>query len=228
MEKHHPRCKWCKKQFPNKFELSQHESSCEWKEKVEAWQKRVAENQGEIFWYVSSSKSGPSDVKKCVLSDSYEMIRFFGDDGELKNWSQGFKENNLFENEIEAQDRFDNLKRLYLETFKFKPFLSEEVITSHLKELKFIESEITNKLTNFLNFLGIDFCDVSANGIQIRGHHKEVDGYTYGTQPTIKYDFSNYRDCVDEFVHMWIQQDTPERVRSELRFIADGKKYGWN
>ena len=51
----------------------------------------------------------------------------------------------------------------------------------------YIESQINKCLCGFENFQGIDFCNVGAGGIQIRGHHKQIKGFTYGSQPTIKY-----------------------------------------
>jgi len=212
--------------IPNSRKLrNQHEPNCEWKEKKETWLKRVEESKSQTFWYVDTEKY---ILKPCVLSSHYAMIRFFEDNGETTSWSQGFRERNLFRDKPEAQIRLDYLKKLYFEAFKYKPYLSEEIITEHMDELTQIEKEVTERLKDFPNFTGIDFCNVGAHGIQIRGHHKEIKRYTYGTQPTIKYDFSNYLDCIQEFVGMWKEYDTPEKIRNEKLFIADGEKYGWD
>ena len=112
--------------------------------------------------------------------------------------------------------------------FKYKPFLKEKILKEYLNELTYIENEITKKLKNFPNFNGIDFCDVNADGIQIRGHHKLIKGYTYGSQPTIQYDFSNYEECINKFIKMWKEFDTPEQVKSYQNFITDGEKWGWD
>jgi len=221
-----PRCKWCGTEIHNKRKLvNQHEPNCEWKEKKENWLKRVEESKGKTFWYVDSQEL---ILKPCVLSHYHQMIRFFKASGELDDWSTGFYENNLFTSESDAQVRLDYLKKLYLETFKYKPYLSKEIIAERINELTQIEKEITERLRYFPNFTGIDFCNVGANGIQIRGHHSQIKGYTYGSQPTIKYDFSNYLDTVDEFVDMWKKNDIPERVRGEQNMIADCEKWGWD
>ena len=220
-----PKCKYCGTQVTNGRKLrNQHEPNCEWKVKIEDWQKRVAESEGKNFWYVDTDASA---LKACALSNHYQMIRFFRN-GELDDWSQSFHEKNLFGSEPEAQVRFDYLKNLYLGTFKYKPYMGEEMLVDHLEELKYIENAITERLVKFPNFTGIDFCNVGARGIQIRGHHQQIKGYTYGSQPTIKYDFSNYLDTADEFVAMWEKNDIPERIYREIAMIADGEKYGWD
>lgn len=53
-------------------------------------------------------------------------------------------------------------------------------------------------------------------------------GYTYGGQPTIKYDFSNYQQCIEEFVDMWKEIDKPESVDGFNDFTDFGDKYGWD
>lgn len=115
-----------------------------------------------------------------------------------------------------------------MKIFKHKPYLRDDILSEHKEKLIHIEQEITKQLTDYENFDGIDFCDVNAGGIQIRGHHKQINGYTYGKQPTIKYDFSNYLECIDEFVQMWKEYDTPNKVRDEQWFIEQGEKYGWD
>ena len=113
-------------------------------------------------------------------------------------------------------------------SFKYKPYLSNKILTKNFNELKRIETEINNKLKDYDNFQGIDFCNVGAEGIQVRGHHKLIKGYTYGKQPTINYDFSNCKEVVEEFVDMWVKHDTEEKLKRELDFISYGEKYGWD
>ncbi|UNY48727.1 hypothetical protein P9294_gp012 [Bacillus phage FADO] len=177
-----------------------------------------------IHYYVDFDNK---KIKKCILLDNDKMIQFFDMNGDLEKWKQSYNKNNLFKTEKEAEERFDNLTRLYGH-FKYKPFLKEEILRDNLTTLMAVEFSIDRALSDYPNFDGIDFCDVSAGGIQIRGHHKEIKGYTYGGQPTIKYDFSNYVDCVSEFVEMWKELDTPSRVKSHQEFLADGEKYGWD
>lgn len=114
------------------------------------------------------------------------------------------------------------------DSFQRKPYLRDNILEEHYDKLMYIETKINEKLADFENFDGIDFCDVRAGGIQIRGFHKEIKGYTYGDQITIKYDFSNYEKVVDEFVNMWKNQDTPEKVKDYKDFIAAGERWGWD
>lgn len=98
----------------------------------------------------------------------------------------------------------------------------------HEKELNEINKQISERLKDYPNFEGIDFNDLGIRGIKIRGFHKQIKGYSYGGQPTIKYDFSNWKECIDQFVTMWKNIDTPEKVVVAKRFFADGEKYGWD
>ena len=112
--------------------------------------------------------------------------------------------------------------------FKRKPFLKGDILEKHFDELKRIENEITKSLKDCPGFEAIDFCDVGAKGIQIRGFHKDVKGYCYGEQVTIKYDFSNSDIAIDSFIEMWKREDTAEKLSLYQGFLADGEKYGWD
>ena len=94
--------------------------------------------------------------------------------------------------------------------------------------MRYIEKEIGKNLKSYPNFKGIDFCDVHAGGIQIRGHHKDIKNYCFGEQITIKYDFSNYKDTVAQFVDMWKSLDNNSFISGYKMFLADGEKYGWD
>lgn len=109
-----------------------------------------------------------------------------------------------------------------------KSFLSEETFIKYKDTFMRVANRIKDMLVDFPNYIGCDFCDVSANGIQIRGHHKEIGGYTYGAQITIKYDFSNIEEVADEFVEHWKQLDNPSDVARYKSFLADGERYGWD
>lgn len=114
------------------------------------------------------------------------------------------------------------------DSFQREPYLKDNILEKHYDKLMYIETQINEKLADFENFDGIDFCDVRAGGIQIRGFHKEIKGYTYGDQITIEYDFSNCEDAIDKFVNMWKNADTPEKVESYKDFIAAGERWGWD
>ncbi len=110
---------------------------------------------------------------------------------------------------------------------KYKSYLLDAY--EHYRNLFEMAIDAINQgLVEYSNFDGVDFCDVNANGIQIRGHHKEIDKYTYGKQPTIKSDLSNIMSASKEFIDMWKTMDTPEQVRSFKDFLEMGEKYGWN
>lgn len=112
--------------------------------------------------------------------------------------------------------------------FQRKPYMKDKMLEENYDKLIYIESEINKQLANFEGFDGIDFCDVSAGGIQIRGHHKEVKGYTYGDQITLKYDLSNSEEAIELFVEMWKEQDTPKNLKEYKDFIAAGERWGWD
>ena len=100
---------------------------------------------------------------------------------------------------------------------------------NYQEELEYIRFQINKRIKNKDNFLGIDFCDVGANGIQIRGHHSLIKGYCYPlTMPTLKYDFSNIDEVIEEFISIWDACDTKEKVNEVKRFIEAGRKYGWD
>ena len=168
-------------------------------------------------------------VEACELSNgSIDMLRIYDKDGVLSTWARGFRDGTLYSTEIEAEKGLAKLKSLYFDDFKYKPFMRVPLLEANKENLVRIERSITELLSDHENFTGIDFCDVSAGGIQIRGHHGQINGYTYGRQITIKYDFSNCIEVVTEFVKMWKELDTPDKLRSEKSFIADGEKYGWD
>lgn len=112
--------------------------------------------------------------------------------------------------------------------FRKKPYVKEPMLTEHLDDFLKIENAINEALKDYPNFEAIDFCDVGARGIQIRGHHKEVTGYCFGDSVTLKYDFSNIDASIEAFVKMWKSKDTTEDLRAYKDFLADGEKYGWD
>jgi hypothetical protein len=133
-----------------------------------------------IYYYVDNNYK----LKTCI-KDGDGWVRFYDEDEKLMNYRQSYNKKNIFENVFDAAKRATFLKNLYQETFKHVPYLKEEILVEHKDQLLHIENEITKQLNEYPNFEGIDFCDVSAGGIQIRGHHKQIKGYTYGKQLTI-------------------------------------------
>jgi len=104
----------------------------------------------------------------------------------------------------------------------------ERYPTDYAAKFAEIRAFIAAQLTDHPNFVGVDFCDVTASGIQIRGHHKEVTSYTYGEQITVKYDLSNAQEAAQQFVAMWKEQDTDAHLAGYKGFLAEGERWGWD
>lgn len=121
-----------------------------------------------------------------------------------------------------------NNKKVTLNEFRYTPFVSDDTIDEHCEDLVKCEKLINKLLNGFSNYNGIDFCDVGANGIQVRIHHKQIKGYTYGNQITIKYDFSNIDEVPYQVVKEFIDNDTQDKVNAQKEFIEFGEKYGWD
>ena len=182
--------------------------------------------KGKVFYYVGSkgSKSGEYEIKPCKAGiDSWGgLIWRFDGYGQYADWE------NIFDIWEDAKKECKRRNILYGEGFYQLPFVKLETLEKYKDKMLHIENMINKYLKGFENFQGIDFCDVNAGGIQIRGRHKEIKNYTYGQQPTIKYDFSNADDVIWEFLKMWGEVDNPQAIAREKAFIADGEKYGWD
>lgn len=191
--------------------------------------------RGFVLYSVEEKTNGYFDIKRYIpridKQDSRKgllNVREVDENLNVENRYSKFKDlDNLYISFIEAKE----IKRKYnnmIYKFDFRPYMNIKMIEDHLEELIFIQNDIHKKLKGYENFLGIDFCDVSAGGIQIRGHHKDITGYTYGQQPTIKYDFSNIKEAISQFVNMWFEYDCDEYISREKDIIAFGEKYGWD
>ena len=110
---------------------------------------------------------------------------------------------------------------------EFNSYLSEETYSKYRKILNLICEEIGLRLKSYPNFLGVSFTDVGAGGIQINGHHKESN-YVYSHSPTLHYNFDNIKECIDDFVEAWIENDNPESVKSFNEFTKFGEEFGWD
>lgn len=139
----------------------------------------------------------------------------------IANWDH------LFETEEEAQKTAD----LYNETiksFNHTPLIDIKNLVANKEIFINIQNSINEKLKDHPNFDGIDFCDVNANGIQIRLHHKQIKGYTLSDQATLNYDLTNVEEVIDKSVKNFTTFDTEENIKGYQEFIADGDKYGWD
>lgn len=190
--------------------------------------------KNKVFYYVGRGTNGRFAAKPCVLSDcgwdiDFPFVRVFKDTTSLDmRYNTGVRWRDMFDGFEQAKAEARRRNHIYFECFKYEPYLELDILQEHLKELMYIEEEINKCLVGFENFEGIDFCDVHAGGIQIRGHHKQIKGHTYGSQPTVKYDFSNIEEVISDFIDMWRKTDRPQEIAREQRFIEFGEKYGWN
>lgn len=182
-----------------------------------------------VFYYVTNSNGRESVVEPCILrySHDYLTVKPFDKDWNLQTFSHHFSWENLFLDYKEAKSLAKE-RNSRMSAFRHRPYLSNEKLKKHFNELKRAEALIDKLLSGFENYGGIDFCDVNAGGIQVRIHHNSITGYTYGNQKTILYDFSNIEDIPFEVVKEFVRIDTPEAIRKEKAFIADGEKYGWD
>ena len=188
-----------------------------------------------IFYYIGGdarSKKGVS-FEPCILSRDSEWttdkprILFFDEDMCPFRCDMQARWENLYDSWTEAEKKVNHIKKLYSKGFWRKPYVSIDTLEKYKGEMVRIEKLINKGLKDYPNFLGIDFCDVHANGIQVRGHHKEIEKYIYGMQPTIKYDFTNKNEVISDFIEMWKHEDTPEELKRIKEFLKSGEKYGW-
>ena len=110
--------------------------------------------------------------------------------------------------------------------FDNQPFLNDDYQNQYFK-LILAQEKVKNRLKDRPNFAGITFSDVSAGGIQIKASNKQVP-YITMSDATIKYDFSNIDEAVDECVEGFVKTDNEKSIKSALQFYNDGCKYGWD
>ena len=184
-----------------------------------------------VFFYVSDNTQ---QIQLCILDREHSwnpatpFVTMLNDDFTLSSFSQCVGWDMLYDGWEEADKRVKHIEKLYTKSFYKKPIVSILTLEKYKGELVKIEKEISERLKEYPNFLGVSFCDVHAGGIQILGYHKEIKNHTYGNVITIAYDFSNKDEVANEFVEMWKAQDNPESV-NKLKFILDyGDKYGWD
>lgn len=109
--------------------------------------------------------------------------------------------------------------------FDDAPFLSDEYKDKYFK-LVLAQEKIKQRLKGNENFNGIDFSDVHANGIQIGIRNKKIPYITSGA--TIKYDFSNIDEAVEEAIQGYLDNDNEESIKRANDFYEQGCKYGWD
>lgn len=182
-------------------------------------------NVGKVFYYVPVGKHRYLEGVKEVTPSMVDGELWW----KLKNeiGSIWVSYDCIFKNEKDAEQFVKNINSVR-ESFRHDPFVSNDMLIEHFKDFKEIEDKIEYGLKEYRNFDGIDFCDVSAHGIQVRIHHKDIKGYTYGNQFTIEYDFSNKDEIPDLVVNHFKEIDNADRIKREKEFISWGEKYGWD
>lgn len=189
------------------------------------------ENRDKTFFYLSSRCKNIGEIKEVKPDYYYNMILWYYPQKDITDIKKITKFNadwfDIFETKEAAEEAFKYYSSLY-GMFKYRPYLSIKMLINHAEQLHKIEQDIEEGLKDNENFEGVDFCDVSAGGIQIRIHHKEIKNYTYGGQYTILYDFSNADDAAQAVIEHFKEIDNPKDIKIMLDFIADGEKYGWD
>ena len=109
--------------------------------------------------------------------------------------------------------------------FDNPPFLSDDYQNQYFK-LVLAQEKAKDMLKDRPNFAGITFNDVGASGIQIQAKNKQVPINI--SDATIKYDFSNIDEVVDECVKSFIETDNEKSIASASQFYNDGCEYGWD
>ena len=189
--------------------------------------------QNRVFYHLNMHGNNIK-ITPCILDRSGSwhpdtpFITCFSKDWKLDSFSLAVSWSQLFDSWEEADFQNKHINKLYNKGFWRKPYVSISTLEKYKGEMIRIEKLINKELVDYPNFLGIEFCDVHINGIQIRGHHKEINNYSFGLQPTIKYDFTNKNEVITEFVEMWKQHDTPENVEKYKKLIISGENHGWD
>lgn len=181
------------------------------------------------LWIVHKDKFGIGKVKKCYLYSigNLKIPIIMYKDGALNGMYTPVTWEMLYTSEDSANEELKAFQKLYSENFDFKPYINPQTMSQYRDTLLEIQDTIHFYLKDFPNFLGIDFCDVSAFGIQIRGYHKNTLPYTF-IQTVLKYDFSNKEEATQNFIGMWKLNDVPKVVTEYQEFLAEGEKYGWD
>lgn len=125
----------------------------------EEWESERAKEKD--YWVLQNLGK---QINKCKLSSYYGMIQLDGT--EHNGISQGCNLRDLFDTYEEAEIRALELDNLYNGIFKHKPYIDEDKLVTNLYELIEIEKKINEGLSDYPQFNGIDFCDVSARGFK--------------------------------------------------------------
>ena len=109
--------------------------------------------------------------------------------------------------------------------FDYTPYLSKAYENKY-SELVRAQNIVNERLKDHENYGGVRFSDVSAGGIQITPVNNKTPISL--ANATIRYDFSNVDEAIDEAVRDFIKTDNEKEIKYANRFYEDGMKYGWD
>lgn len=151
--------------------------------------------EGTIFYCLRDQQSGKGyKIEFGFLVDASHkcpMIKSFDKNNNINNYSQGCSWDLIFESHEEAKAELKVLKSLYLDGFDSRPFLKMSMLKSIKGDLMEVKDCISSLLKSRDDFKGVDFCDVSAGGIQV---------YACGLRTTLNYDMSNKISVIRYFI----------------------------
>ena len=109
--------------------------------------------------------------------------------------------------------------------FDYVPYLSK-VYENKYPELVRAQNIVNERLKDHENYGGVRFSDVSASGIQMTPVNNKTPISL--ASATIRYDFSNVDEAIDEAVRDFIKTDNEKEIKYANHFYEDGMKYGWD
>lgn len=155
-------------------------------------------------------------VELRVFVDGKKVIR-------IENYNKDFKKH---VKEVQIMRSEHSLINNYTDYgFDYIPYLSK-VYENKYPELVRAQNIVNERLKDYENYGGVRFSDVSASGIQMTPVNNKTPISL--ANATIKYDFSNVDEAIDEAVRDFIKTDNEKEIKYANSFYEDGCKYGWD
>ena len=180
------------------------------------------------FWLVQHERNSDKVKVLCgkiIFRAGIRSPFFRPDDSE---YLLGFCPDHVFETEEAAnafaEKLFERKQELGNSYLKDSMLADDSAFAKLVEMKKYIDSE----LSAFAGYIPVNFCDVSAGGIQIRGTNQSTDGY-FMVQTTVPYSFCGYMEKAEEFVKNYKEYyGNADTVNEAKKFIWFGEKYGWD
>ena len=155
-------------------------------------------------------------VELRVFVDGKKVIR-------IENYNKDFKKH---VKEVQIMRSEHSLINNYKDYgFDYTPYLSKAYENKY-PELVRAQNIVNERLKDHKNYGGVRFSDVSASGIQMTPVNNKTPISL--ASATIRYDFSNVDEAIDEAVRDFIKTDNEKEIKYANRFYQDGMKYGWD